>query len=140
MKRPYIITSYNEKEEFASLKAEVKINNPLEFLELTKINGEFIILTYFDISEKSEFVLIDDSLIGKVTTVLTDFGFKIIVKDVTEDLLCNKIDLTNAKEETKKAINDYYYYIFEIDDVLDKINNKIKLNEFDKLILENKKP
>jgi hypothetical protein len=148
MIRPYIITTHNLDNSFTELKAKFKLEKPLAFLDKITIglsnSGEGRLasnITSFEITPKIEFLLVDDSVIGKINTALTDFGFEVTITDVTEDLLHNKIDYSNASEFTKYCIDKYYVDNFDVNDILDKINSVgiEKLTVIDKSII-NKKP
>ena len=142
MKRPYIITAHNSETEYNKLKAEADLNDPLEFLGDIKLHtGEWADeIVCFDISAQSEFAIIDDSVIGKINTALIDFGFNVNISDVSQDLLYNKIDLTNAPVEVLSKITKYYVETYEIDDVLEKIFafGKDFLSKSDYVILNKK--
>lgn len=141
MKKPYIITKFNSIDVLDFLEAKSKFDKPLAFLEIININGDWASnAPSFDLSKSLEFVLIDDTLICDVETALTNYGLNITITDVTEALLFGRIDLTNAPEDIKKEINDFYFNIFNNDDILDKIC-KIgieSLTELDKSILNKK--
>lgn len=149
MEKPYLIKIHNSEEEYKALKVNFDIQKPLAFLDeitvgLTKSGDGKLAsnITSFDITPQLEFSLIDDSVIDKMKTALIDFGFEITIIDATEDLLHNKIDLTNASEFTRHCINKFYIKTFDSDDILDKINYlKIgfeSLTELDKSIINKK--
>ena len=142
MKKPYIITKLNPIAELENLEAKSRIDNPLGFLEIIKINDKWASdAPAFDFSPTLEFILIDDTLIERIIKALTDYGFNIVVNEVTEELLHGKIDLTEASCEVKEEINNFYIDFFDNDDILDKICSlgMESLTELDKSIL-NKKP
>jgi hypothetical protein len=142
MKKPYIITKLNPIAELEYLDAKSRIDNPLGFLEIIKINDKWASdAPAFDLSPTLEFILIDDTLIERIIKALTDYGFNIVVNEVTEELLLGKIDLTEASFDVKEEINNFYLNFFDNDDILDKICSlgMESLTELDKSIL-NKKP
>jgi len=142
MKKPYIITKLNPIAELEYLDTKSRIDNPLGFLETIKINDKWASdAPAFDLSPRLEFILIDDTLIERIIKALTDYGFNIVVNEVTEELLLGKIDLAEASCDVKEEINNFYLNYFDNDDILDKICSlgMESLTELDKSIL-NKKP
>lgn len=141
MKKPYIFIKYNPITELEKLDAKSKLENPLEFLEYIRINGDWANdAPAFDLSPRLEFIISDDTLINRITDVLIDFGFILTIIDATEALLLGRINLSKAPEKIIEEINKFYIETFNGDDILDKINVKgfESLTEIDKYILNKK--
>lgn len=124
MKKPYIVTTHNSLEEIKILEEKIlEIGDPLMFLSDIRINGSWANdIPHFYFDKQHEFGIVDDSLITAIETAMVDFGYIITITDVTTDLLHGKVDLTNADDETKNKINDFYFDLFDKNDVLDKIS------------------
>ena len=140
MKRLYIIKCNNSKEELDLLetKKETSETYPLSFIyeDLESDNG-LDRFRGFDINDIYSVIVIDDLLINQFIQEMSDFGYKFDLYDGNNDLLNDKLNLNNTPDYFKEEIKEYYFKMFDCDDILDKINNKIELNDIDKLILKN---
>ncbi len=141
MKRLYIIKNNNTLQELEALEAKKNTTNtyPLSFIyEDCEGHGGDRYCS-FDINDDYSVIIIIDLFINQFISNMRNFGYKFDIYDGNNDLLNDKINLGSVPDYLKEEIKEYYYNIFNSDDILDKLN-KIgfdNLNESDKLILKN---
>ncbi len=133
--KPYFIKMLTPKAESAA-----KINSVDRISDkFIEFNGDFSFIddcVGVDIDDISSIIFCDIDVLGKYLRFTEILGLKIkIYDDIDTKIFNNELDLSKATKDLKSIINEYILKNFTIDDVLDKMNEGIKLTEIDYQIL-----
>lgn len=135
--RPYFIKILNSKEEMIDIDQNVENFRPQ--LELFKIETEFDIddVVGHDIDDFNSIVICSNTDAVNIKKFAEIIGYKYKIRECSDDLFYNKIDISKSNDTFQKLIEQYIINSFDIDNVLDKKLAGIELTNIDLKILKN---
>jgi hypothetical protein len=136
--KPYLVEFLENTEEITELVKNDIITVPIE--DLQKIDLSFFDEINFDYTETKSVVFCSEKSIKSFLKTAKLIGFEVIIKEASDMLFMNEIDLSKADNTFKGIVKNYLKSTYSVDDVLDKIlkNGIGCLAESDKFILNSK--
>ncbi len=136
--KPYLVDFLENTEEIIELAKNDIITLPIE--DIQKIDLSFFDEINFDYTETKSVVFCSEKSIKSFLKTAKLIGFEVIIKEASDMLFMNEIDLSKADNTFKGIVNNYLKNTYSVDDVLDKIleNGIGCLAESDKFILDSK--
>jgi len=136
--KPYLVDFLENTEEIIELAKNDIITLPIE--DIQKIDLSFFDDINFDYTETKSVVFCSEKSIKSFLKTAKLIGFEVIIKEASDMLFMNEIDLSKADNTFKGIVNNYLKNTYSVDDVLDKIleNGIGCLAESDKFILNSK--
>jgi hypothetical protein len=136
--KPYLVEFLENTEEITELVKNDIITVPIE--DLQKIDLSFFDEINFDYTETKSVVFCSEKSIKSFLKTAKLIGFEVIIKEASDMLFMNEIDLSKADSTFKGIVKNYLKSTYSVDDVLDKIlkNGIGCLAESDKFILNSK--
>jgi hypothetical protein len=136
--KPYLVDFLENTEEIIELAKNDIITLPIE--DIQKIDLSFFDEINFDYTETKSVVFCSEKSIKSFLKTAKLIGFEVIIKEASDMLFMNEIDLSKADNTFKGIVNNYLKNTYSVDDVLDKIleNGIGCLAESDKFILNSK--
>jgi hypothetical protein len=136
--KPYLVEFLENTEEITELVKNDIITLPIE--DIQKIDLSFFDEINFDYTETKSVVFCSEKSIKSFLKTAKLIGFEVIIKEASDMLFMNEIDLSKADSTFKGIVKNYLKSTYSVDDVLDKIlkNGIGCLAESDKFILNSK--
>ena len=136
--KPYLVEFLENTEEITELVKNDIITLPIE--DIQKIDLSFFDEINFDYTETKSVVFCSEKSIKSFLKTAKLIGFEVIIKEASDMLFMNEIDLSKADSTFKGIVKNYLKNTYSVDDVLDKIlkNGIGCLAESDKFILNSK--
>ena len=136
--KPYLIEFLKNTEEIIELAKNAMITLPVEVL--STIDLSLFDEINFEYTETKSVVFCSEKCIKSFLKTAKAIGFGVIIKEASDMLFMNEIDLSKADNTFKGIVKNYLKNTYSVDDVLDKIleNGISCLSESDKFILNSK--
>lgn len=136
--KPYLVEFLKNTEEITELAKNAMITLPIE--DLQKINLSIFDEVNFEYTQTKSVVFCSEKSIKSFLKTAKLIGFEVFIKEASDMLFMNEIDLSKADSTFKGIVKNYLKSTYSVDDVLDKIlkNGIGCLAESDKFILDSK--
>jgi hypothetical protein len=133
---PYFIQALNSPEEVKLISENLPDANDPRFKEF-KGNFDFLDeVRGIDIDDFQTMVFADEESLRKFLRYSELIGYKYKVGRADKKLFKNQLDLSKAGQSLKEIIYEFITKHFNINDVLDKMNEGCQLTELDYKILK----
>lgn len=132
---PYFIQALNSPEEVKQITENLPNSNDPRFSEF-KGNFDFLDeVQGVDIDDYQTMIFTDQESLRKFLRYSELLGYKYKIGRADKKLFKNQLDLSNGGQSLKEIVREFIIKHFNINDVLDKMNEGFKLTEYDYHIL-----
>lgn len=125
-----------QTEEESDILYEI-YKNDVEKWQSIRDNDDFMRKSiYIDMSDNDGLVFCNEDCLKGWIAYFDLIGYNYEYRNACDLLFNEKLDISMANDTMKKTIEQYIFNNFEVNDVLDKLNNNIQLTEMDYRILK----